>query len=79
MIRGRLPFVKPSHNHKCRSYDSILDPSLGNLMEKLETMPEDTKPEFEPKAKQRSRKWKEKLEEHKERIKEEYAKCMLAL
>ena len=48
-------------------------------MEKLETMPEDTKPEFEPKAKQRSRKWKEKLEEHKERIKEEYTKCMLAL
>ena len=73
--RGRLPYVRPMEKPPCRRYDFISHPVSG-LMERLEATKEDDRPDYIPKAELKKKQWFEKLEEHKERVKEEYVKCM---
>ncbi len=72
--RGRLPYVRPMEKPKCRQVDYLCH-TTANFVEKLEASKDDEKPDFIPKAELKRKLWFEKLEEHKERVKEEYQKC----
>lgn len=72
--RGRLPYVRPMEKPKCRQIDNLCH-GTANFVEKLEVSKDDEKPDFIPKAELKRKLWFEKLEEHKERVKEEYQKC----
>lgn len=75
--RGRLPYVRPLEKNKCRSYDSISS-SVVNLMEKLENTTENTESNFVSKKVLKLRQWNDKLEEHKETLKDLYEKCKIS-
>ena len=61
---------------QCRSYDAISEAPL-TVVEKLEQSVNDNRPDYLSKKEKRIRHWKDKLEEHKEAIKEAYQSCRL--
>lgn len=66
--------MPPVPKTKCRSYDALTDAPL-QCMEKLEQSKNDDRPDFASKQERRIRHWKDKLEEHKEAVKEAYVEC----
>ena len=76
--RMPLVYVKPPEKHKCRSFDPIIKPNF-DILAKFEDEEPPEKIFIESKAEQKSKMLKQKIEDHKNKIKEALKQCFLII
>lgn len=72
--RMPLVYVKPPEKHKCRTLDPMIQPSL-DFMTKFEDEDPPEKEEYESKLEKKNKLIKQKLEDHKTKVKDALKQC----